>query len=82
MAGIAQSQDVMKAVGAVAKAYRKAAENGWNLDDVHVFTDTDTVSAVVDSVRDSDRIPGEIADLDFREIMELFQTVANESGAA
>lgn len=82
MAGITQSTDVMKAVGAIAKAYRQAKADGWSLDDVNFFTHPDTVNAVVEGVRDSDQIPGEIVDVDFRELMELFQAAADETGAA
>lgn len=81
MADITQSQDVVKAVGAIAKAYRKAKENGWQLDDVYTFTNESVVNAVVEGVRGSDQIPGEITDIDFREIMELLQSAANESDA-
>lgn len=82
MAGITQSTDVVKAVGAIGKAYRKAKADGWDLNDVHFFTDEAVVNAVVEGVRDSEQIPGEIVDIDFREIMELFQTAADETGAA
>lgn len=81
MAGITESTQVVQAVGAVAKAYRKAKADGWDLEDVHVFTDRDFVDTVLEAVRGSDQIPGEITDLDFREIMELLQSAANESDA-
>lgn len=79
MAGIEQTTEVVQAAGAVGLFFKQAAADGWGFDDLRrVVSDEALRSKVIAAVRDANQIPGEISDLDLREIMELVATVADE----
>lgn len=81
MAGITESTEAIQAAGAVGLFLRQAAADGWGLDDLRRAVNDEQLRAkVVEGVRGADTIPGEISDLDLREVVELVAVVADEFG--
>jgi hypothetical protein len=77
--GITESTEAIKAAGAVAWFLKQAAADGWGLDDLRdAATDENLRAKVITGVTGSHRIPGEVTDLDVREVMDLFVAVADE----
>lgn len=76
MAGITETQDVIKAVGIVAAAARKAISDGIDFDDIDTMTSPEIKEAVKNAVDGITEVPGEVTDIDLGEIMQLFGTVS------
>lgn len=79
MAGIQQTDDVIKAAGAIALFIVSAMEDGWDLQDLRrALGDENLRTKVVEGVRGAQQIPGEITDLDLSEIVNLALAVLSE----
>lgn len=79
MAGIEQTEDVLQAAGAVGLFFVQAGKDGWSFADVRSALGDDHLrTKVIEGVRGSGQIPGEITDLDLQEIMSLVATAAEE----
>lgn len=83
MAGIEQTSDVIRAAGAVGLFLKQAAVDGWSFDDLRNALNNKTLrNKVLAAVRDSNKIPGEISDIDLQEVVELVVAVGDEFGEA
>lgn len=76
MAGIKESSDVVRAVGAALAVYEQAAADGLGLDDVSRLLNDEFMDRVAAAFDGISEVPTELADLSWGEIIRLVQTVA------
>lgn len=81
MAGIQQTDEAVRAGAAMAVFVIKAREGGYGFGDLRAaMEDTELRSKVVAGIRDVQAVPGEIADVDLREIVQVSLGVLDELG--
>jgi hypothetical protein len=79
MAGIQQTEDVVRAVAAVGLFLYQARADGYNLDDIRTaMGDEKLRTKVVEAVKGSQEVPGEISDGQLREYLQLALAALSE----
>jgi hypothetical protein len=72
MAGIKESSEAIQAAAAVGVWIREAGKDGYGIEDVFAaMQDQGLRDRVLAGVRDSEQIPGELADADLSEVLDL-----------
>jgi len=77
MAGIKETQDVLKLVGVVAKSIvKEVKKDGFQLEDLAAFLQSpEWADALKEALKDVQAIPAEIADISLLEGLELGKDV-------